>query len=591
MGFIKDVVKNMKIRQKIITIYLIGGLVPQIILAITLTNGTKKIVIEQTKASEISDVNSMSNRMVEIMRMISDVSLRMYFDDDLEKISKASYTDAFEIFTDYSNYKTAKNYLDYYNREILAIRIYLENETIPTNSKLVRVTDDIRDESWYQDAVKKNGLAVWNLIYDDITKKDYLCLSRLIRTKTKDNVAVVSIAVKEEVLDAIIKVRNNETIILINDDKLIATNDSKTEESEITKLLKKYRENESDTVVYKGNDYLMTVNDVEYYKTDSWATIISLQPYKKIMKAANDKAMEGIIFIVISLIMSTCLIVFFSYKFSSRVNLFHKQMHKAARGDFNILVNLEGEDEIGELYTDLCSMIDSIENLIATVYDETLQKEKLNSKQKDVEFKMLASQINPHFLYNTLETIRMKARCNKEFEIEELVKMLAKIMRRNIEVGDKLVTLQSEIDLVEYYLKIQKYRFGEKITYRIEILCDINKYKVMPLIIQPIVENAFVHGLESKEGSGEISIMIEEKDNLLIHVQDDGVGIDEERLNKIRNNLMNHEELDRTSIGLSNVNQRIKLLYGEQYGIIITSVQNIGTRIDIILPKGVGLQE
>ncbi len=591
MGFIKDVVKNMKIRQKIITIYLIGGLVPQIILAITLTNGTKKIVIEQTKASEISDVNSMSNRMVEIMRMISDVSLRMYFDDDLEKISKASYTDAFEIFTDYSNYKTAKNYLDYYNREILAIRIYLENETIPTNSKLVRVTDDIRDESWYQDAVKKNGLAVWNLIYDDITKKDYLCLSRLIRTKTKDNVAVVSIAVKEEVLDAIIKVRNNETIILINDDKLIATNDSKTEESEITKLLKKYRENESDTVVYKGNDYLMTVNDVEYYKTDSWATIISLQPYKKIMKAANDKAMEGIIFIVISLIMSTCLIVFFSYKFSSRVNLFHKQMHKAARGDFNILVNLEGEDEIGELYTDLCSMIDSIENLIATVYDETLQKEKLNSKQKDVEFKMLASQINPHFLYNTLETIRMKARCNKEFEIEELVKMLAKIMRRNIEVGDKLVTLQSEIDLVEYYLKIQKYRFGEKITYRIEILCDINKYKVMPLIIQPIVENAFVHGLESKEGSGEISIMIEEKDNLLIHVQDDGVGIDEERLNKIRNNLMNHEELDRTSIGLSNVNQRIKLLYGEQYGIIITSVQNIGTRVDIILPKGVGLQE
>jgi two-component system sensor histidine kinase YesM len=162
-------------------------------------------------------------------------------------------------------------------------------------------------------------------------------------------------------------------------------------------------------------------------------------------------------------------------------------------------------------------------------------------------------------------------------------------MRRNIEVGDKLVTLQSEIDLVEYYLKIQKYRFGDKITYGIEIRCDINKYKIMPLIIQPIVENAFVHGLESKEGSGEICILIEEQENLIIHVQDNGVGIEGAILYKIRENLSNDEELDRTSIGLSNVNQRIKLLYGERYGIIISSTKDIGTCVDIILPKGVGI--
>ena len=118
-------------------------------------------------------------------------------------------------------------------------------------------------------------------------------------------------------------------------------------------------------------------------------------------------------------------------------------MHKVAQGDFDIKKNISGHDEISDLYQDLYTMIDSMQQLLTVVYEEQLQKEQLNSRQKDVEFKMLASQINPHFLYNTLETIRMKARVNHQPDIEELVKMLAKIMRRNIQVGDTLVTFRN----------------------------------------------------------------------------------------------------------------------------------------------------
>lgn len=144
-------------------------------------------------------------------------------------------------------------------------------------------------------------------------------------------------------------------------------------------------------------------------------------------------------------------------------------MHRAAAGDFNIAVRLEGKDEIAELQQDLNSMIRDIQELMERIVQQQVQKEQLNTREKEVEYKMLASQINPHFLYNTLETIRMRARVSGQTEIEELVKMLAKIMRRNIQVSDSLQTLKSELQLVEYYLKIQDYRFHDRIRYEIQV--------------------------------------------------------------------------------------------------------------------------
>jgi two-component system, sensor histidine kinase YesM len=304
-------------------------------------------------------------------------------------------------------------------------------------------------------------------------------------------------------------------------------------------------------------------------------------------KLSGIQNVVGVVIVLGGGLISILLIGYFTGRFVKRLNEFKNRLHQTAAGDFQIVENSEVHDEISELYEDLHIMIDSIQKLITTVYEEQVQKEKLNSRQKDVEFKMLASQINPHFLYNTLETIRMKARCSGEIEIEELVKMLAKIMRRNIQVGDKLVTLKSELELVEYYLKIQQYRFGERIHYKVEVRCNIEYLKIMPLIIQPVVENAFVHGLETKEGEGQIHIIVENTDHLVIRVMDDGIGMSREKLAEIKENLNDFRKLNRSNIGLSNVNQRIKLLYGLDYGIKVESEENKGTVITIELPEDI----
>ena len=179
----------------------------------------------------------------------------------------------------------------------------------------------------------------------------------------------------------------------------------------------------------------------------------------------------------------------------------------------------------------------------------------------------------------------MKARVNAQPEIEDLVKMLAKIMRRNIQVGDNLVTFRSEVELMEYYLKIQHYRFGERIQYTISINCDISHEKIMPLIIQPLVENAYVHGLEAKEGQGFLSIDIDKMNGFLITIKDNGIGINTEQLIEINEHLNDFTELDKRHIGLSNVNQRIKLRYGQDYGINIMSEEGLGTTVTIHLPS------
>ena len=207
------------------------------------------------------------------------------------------------------------------------------------------------------------------------------------------------------------------------------------------------------------------------------------------------------------------------------------------------------------------------------------QEEKRKS-----ELKALQSQINPHFLYNTLETIRMKARINKQYEIEELVKMLGKILRSSIQAGSKDMTIREEVELAEYYLKIQQYRFGERIQYQIYVEEGTERQKILPLLIQPLVENCIIHGLEGRADVGHIDVCVKRSgQNVVITVTDDGAGICGEKIAEIRRELAGNRTKGE-HIGICNVNQRVRLRYGEEYGVTVESIGGEYTRVEITLP-------
>ncbi|ADL49825.1 sensor histidine kinase [Clostridium cellulovorans] len=576
----KKVISNMRIRNRLMAIYVIAGLIPLLLVGTYLTISTRNIVRERAVSEAEANSDRIVDRIKEITDLASDVSELLYVDKRLQSLVTTQYNekDRSLILEDYEQYTTITEYMNYY-ASIDDIILYVKNETV-LDWSIVKVTDRIAAQPWYQKTIKNGAKITWQYVYDEYLDKYNLALHRVIKNDNGNEIGVLQIKVTEQPLKNIIQDEPFDTFIILNDEVIIS-NDKRTEDVSIANI--NYKDNGISYIEY-GNEKIVAISRNITSNEINSIKVVSMIPLNKIYRQSDLKSATGFAIIFISMAISIIIIFKFSNNFSKRVIVFKGEMHKVVSGDFEIIKTLEGDDEIAELYDDLYKMIDSIQLLINQVYVEKIQKEQLASKQKDVEFKMLASQINPHFLYNTLETIRMKAYCNEQYEIAEIVKILAKIMRRNLEINDNLVSLESEITMIKNYLKIQKFRFGDRITYDINIECNIDDYYVLPLLFQPVVENAFVHGFEHKQGIGEIKIIISKDENRLIFsIRDNGVGISPETLENLRASISNINYKGK-SIGLNNVNHRIKIYYGDEYGVEIFSGLEVGTEVKIYLP-------
>ncbi|WP_455718348.1 sensor histidine kinase [Anaerosporobacter sp.] len=560
-------------------------------ISVFLINGTKNILIQQNKSTEISELQLIGDGIYENIRTIREASQRLYFVDIIEKLGHYQYYNkSAELFNDYHtfNKKLRNECLSYCNQEIENICFYFDNPSLSQNLNVAIINDEVLELPWFQKTMEANGSLVCAFHEDSMKYKKYLSFSRIIRTREGKSVGVVVIAMKEERILFPLQEHDTETVLVLNDEEVVYSNSDSTNKSELINLLssEKLDEDKCQNVIYKGENAVLTVIPVTGTRIQDKISVVSIRPYADILKKANQQSQKSILIIIGSFIIAISTISIFAWSFSSRINNFKGQMHKASRGQFDIAEKIGGEDEISYLYDDLGLMINSIQTLISQVYEERVQKEMLHSRQKEMEFSMLASQINPHFLYNTLEVIRMKARTNGEGEIEDIVKMLAKIMRYTLQVQDKQVTLNQELNLVESYLKIQKYRFKDRVTYSIHVNCNVEEIYTIPLILQPIVENAMVHGIEMKKGTGHISIYVDEIDSTIrIQVIDDGVGFTEEKLQETKEYINSTTDMTQNHIGLRNVNQRVKLLFGEEYGIVIDSQPLVKTIIQINIPR------
>jgi two-component system sensor histidine kinase YesM len=582
-----DIVNNMKIRKKLLNSYLIVVLLPFIIVGIYFTNSLKGMIMQRDMNEGYVDTTRIQDRLNEVINQIYNDSDQLYFDKQLQDTVLKQYNSILDVMDAYFHYNF-NNYI-LFNDDIDSIRFYENNDTMLENTNFMKITDNIKCTSWYKNAISNNGKAAIEYALDSVTKNKYLCVVRMVKTEDNKFVGVLVINIRNDYLQTIIQDDPFESIITDSSGNIILAKNSNIEGT-VLKLdnLPPKDEIVNNNIIqeqYNGQKSLIITNCFSPQNFQDTISIHTILPLNSIYAQADKTSMFGFYIIGLSLILSLTLIYFFTKLLSSRIIMLRKEMHKVIIGDFNLSNCIKGNDEIGELYVDLNIMVDSINKLIHEVYEVNLQKEQLNNRQKQAEFKMLASQINPHFLFNILENIRMKAHCNGQEELATIVKMLAKIMRRNLEVGSTPVSLKSEIDLIRSYLEIQKFRFGERINYEINELCDIEHYKILPLLLQPIVENAFVHGLEGKETKGKINIYItEEKGELIILVEDDGIGIDENKLNYILKLLNDFNQESEKNIGISNVNQRIKLYYGEKYGVQIYSKSNEGTKVFIKLP-------
>jgi two-component system sensor histidine kinase YesM len=263
-----------------------------------------------------------------------------------------------------------------------------------------------------------------------------------------------------------------------------------------------------------------------------------------------------------------------------------KKLHSVTttitKNDLQALMTSDNVDEITELGLSFNIMIGRIRELLAA-------KIKEQEHLKKVELKALQAQINPHFLYNTLDTIIWMAEANKTDQVIEIVRALSSFFRIALSKGQDWITIRQEIEHVKSYLTIQKMRYRDILDYKLEVDEDILDGTILKLTLQPLVENALYHGIKNKRNGGTITVCARRADQnvVLLEVQDDGVGFTPYKLARIQEEINNDSDeitLKESGFGLENVNKRIKLFYGKQYGLSIGSHYLEGTRVTVAIP-------
>lgn len=585
MHFIKP-----KVRQQIVLICMLSTFIPLFIVGLFSIMQARKQMSEQYESQVTAAALRINSTLFDITsslytscdNLINRNYLRILLGSDFNTSRDRQYYDLVSDSLATMHTNTAA---------IASIMIYTNNPNIPSNSNIVSVNADYSGMEW-SDQIGNKALNSWQCLTgeDSWHNKVYeLSIIRRIGINSTKYSAYLILSIDYNYL---------KNRLLDSEYNIMASVDNEpTFYSSDKTWLQKQIPFPSDF----NNNYYKYTGPLVIDSKKQLANIVTFLPYKTYNKfyicvsdpnaysRLNRITLIYVVILITATLFPILLTILYSSYFNTRVQTLKNAMHQVSQGDYNIMKLFKGDDELTEIFKDLKATVQKISENEANFYQSQIVEQQLINKQQQMEYKMLASQINPHFLYNTLETIRMQALSTGNKDVIASIKLLGRSMHYVLEnTGTDSTTLAKELEYVEVYLSIQKLRFGNRVNYTIQHSedIDLNDYKILPLLLQPIVENAVIHGLERNTMNGQIIISISKTTDalLIIKITDNGNGMNTERLKEL-NNRINSASLDSTSsIGLYNINQRIKLLYGAEYGITFTSQLNEGTTVTLIIP-------
>lgn len=350
----------------------------------------------------------------------------------------------------------------------------------------------------------------------------------------------------------------------------------------IEKNLREDSSYEDNMEIWENDVQIVTALIKEEIFNYIFVEIKDMQAEKESMDAFYERAINGcaIAFIVLTLM----LIVFSIYLPNSITKPITDLVNITKRisaGDLEVRSRNISLDEVGELSRSMNQMIDKINELLSQITKEQI-------RIREAELELLQAQINPHFLYNTLDTIIWLAEGGDEKLVVSMVKSLSNFFRTSLSRGKELVTIKEELVHAKSYLEIQHFRYRDILEFEITVPEELEDYLIPKITIQPLIENALYHGIKNKRGGGKIFITaVENENDVIISVKDNGIGMSPERLEEVIKGLNSKEPSEQSIYGLYNVNERIKIKFGDDYGITLHSVFGEGTDTNILLPKSI----
>ncbi|MCR5737082.1 MAG: sensor histidine kinase [Eubacterium sp.] len=384
----------------------------------------------------------------------------------------------------------------------------------------------------------------------------------------------------ENLIPNFYKTDNGEWNFFVNEKNQIVCSDEneeflKAHKEEILTYLK-YKD-ESNYLSFMGEDAIVSTMDMDSLK----GTYVHIALTEKMVQSYYRSQIPYVLVVIFSMIVFSGLVIFLIRHIFKRFNTLTSSVNRIKNGE-HILLPDEGDDEITDMARQINDMVRSLEKL----NKETVENELL---MKNTEIKALQNQINAHFMYNVLETIKMLAEIKEDYEISDAVTSLGEMFRYSVKWSSGMVELKEEIKYIRNYLNLLNLRFDYEIFLSLNIPQEYMKLKIPKMSLQPLVENSVYHGIEDIAEDTYIYIKVyEEGDVISIEVSDAGVGMSEETLQMLRNRLNSVDSVSEDSDhgrALYNVMQRIKMYFGPEYGIEIYSKEGIYTKVVIQIPK------
>ena len=609
MNFINDI----RIKHKLIITYFIVVIIPIFIIGYFLTNKIYVLSFSNTTGISNATLNQLKGNYINKLESYKNVIDGLVNYAPLVGYLGTDYNSDYEAIDDFNTkIKPFIRKLQVEGMDV-QIKIYSNNSTIEHSVETSNDLEDLKNQDWFKNNKNVSGISTepiqWTVTnhMSGMPSRNYFgCYKSLrILSNANDVKCVIALFFDETQLFSLISEERDagKVIFLYNDSGQIITT---TERELLFGNVGDAIFNSEDDISDLSNDSIIEYKNYEYlfYKTELNNSRIMLEGWTLAYLIPADGVLNGIkniwissaLLCLVCIIIALILIIIISNNITGRILNLIKKINNIINNNFVVDGSVSGKDEIGILENNFIDMVHKIHNLINEVYianlkikDSELNYHKIQIEKRRAEIIALQGQINPHYLFNTLETIRMSLVLNNDKKNADIVAAFAESFRLCIDNKKDVHTIKEELLFIENYFTIQKYRLRGNISFKVEIPDDLLNLLIPKLILQPLIENAVYHGIEMKGDKGSVEIKAHQSEgDIHVIVSDDGVGIQDTILAKLKHDLNSEEDFGEQSkshnIALRNVHTRLQLMYGEAYGLKISSKLDAGTVVEINFP-------
>lgn len=569
---------NFNIKKKLQILYITCVLIPLIL--------TDSVIIytvihsEQTsRQHEMENIASavqysFLNSTDIIANTAKNVYMNRYIDEFLEK----EYESPLEYITAYQSLLKDTLLESGFGLDSTLITMYADNDTIVKGGGFDKISS-IKDTKWYRYLEESGRDQILYFYYDNSRSPAVNAKRKIIYVRklnffnsSKEKLIVLEMDYSKLIRD-LVEMNYDMQIYLCQNNKVLLAN---TGHISIVRDFERF-------VLRNRVDYS---KDMNLYGAD--LNIYIMNPGVAALKEITHNLPVILLLVFVNIVLPLILVQEFNRSFTTRLRELSEVFERVEDENLVEINTVRGTDEIGSLMRNYNRMAVRTNDLIQTVYRDKLREHEINIARQNAELLALHSQINPHFMFNALESIRMHSILKKEYETAAMVEKLAIMERQNVEWGNDSVEISKEAEFVRAYLEIQKYRFGDRLSYELDVEKKCASMKIPKLTLVTFVENACVHGIESKTVPGWIFVRAYlEQEKLCLEIEDTGSGMDDKFMNELREK-MEHASIeclkDRGRVGVVNACLRLKMVTNDEVRFNLEGEKGMGTTVRIWIP-------